>query len=176
MERMLRLLACATGVLAIAAAPPRSPRSAGARAAPLAGIDVSLRLDPRITKGLYMGDRWVAPTGYSRVQDGKRKLVVEARAFGLDARRHPIPIAAKWAAADARIVTVSSGDGHEVTLTVRRAGETSLTVTYGPFSRTLAVRALKHGGKMRVDISHDSANGIAAGPPHAMASSGSGAR
>jgi hypothetical protein len=176
MERILGALAGVAVAFSLAAPTPASAGNAPVRpAAPLVGIDVSLKVDPRITRGLYMGDRWVAPTRYSRTQDGK-KLVVEARAFGLDQRRALLRIDARWASADPRIVTVSPAKGGEVTLTVHRAGQTTVTVSHGSFSRKLAVRASEERGALRVNISRaDGGPAVAAVPVNAPAN-GSGGR
>jgi FKBP-type peptidyl-prolyl cis-trans isomerase len=64
-----------------ASAPAASTGTGGAAAGPLerasaavsalAGINVSFKVDPRITKGLYMGDRWV-PVPYSQMGETKQ--------------------------------------------------------------------------------------------------------
>jgi hypothetical protein len=170
MERILGALAGVAVALSLAAPMPSSAGSPPSRPGGLlVGIDVSLKVDPRITRGLYMGDRWVAPTRYSRTQDGK-KLVVEARAFGVDGRRSLVRIDARWISADPKIVTVSPAKGDEVTLTVHRAGQTTVTVSHGSFSRKLAVRALVERGTLRVDISRaDGGPAVAAVPVNAPA-------
>jgi hypothetical protein len=176
MKRIVRTLARVTLACSLAVPTLSSAGSAPARpAGTLVGIDVSLKVDPRITRGLYMGDRWVAPTRYSRVQDGK-KLVVEARAFGLDHRRALLRIDATWASADPRIVTVSPAKGGEVTLTVHRAGQTTLTISHGTFSRRLAVRASEERGSLRVNISRADGGPAGAAVPVNAPANGSGGR
>lgn len=132
------------------------PRNSEAPADPasreVAGITVSFKLDPRLTKGVYMGERWVSPPTYSRVQDGD-SLVVHARAAVRDARGSPVQVSATWTPADSEIVAVAPGEGHEVRLTVRRPGATSVTVAHGERSKTLKVYAVEERGHLRVDIS-----------------------
>jgi hypothetical protein len=52
----------------------------------LTGIAISFKMDPRITRGMYMGDRWISPPTFtSTFQEGK-ETIVEARVHGVDAR------------------------------------------------------------------------------------------
>jgi len=148
MERSMRTPASVFLLLAIAASPAAPPA--------LARLQVSFKLDPRLTRSLYMGDRWVSPPSYTRVQDGK-DLIVEAKVHGLNARGEPAPVHATWRSADPEIVTVSRAQGQEVTLTIRRAGRTHIAVAYDDVSSKLAVDAVLHQGVLRVDISQDGA-------------------
>jgi FKBP-type peptidyl-prolyl cis-trans isomerase len=144
-----------------ASAPAASTGTGGAAAGPLerasaavsalAGINVSFKVDPRITKGLYMGDRWV-PVPYSQMGETKQ-VTVEARAEGVDGNGKPVSISPQWIATDAEVATVTPGQGKEVRITAIRPGESSLQVTSQGVSRELALRAAYKGDVLHVDIS-----------------------
>ncbi len=91
-------------------------------------------MDPRLTKGLYMGDRWISAPTYTGTagQD-----TVDARVRGVDADGATVAIRPQWVPADPEMVTVSPSQGNEVKITVKRAGESRLRVTSGGrFQRT----------------------------------------
>src|SRR6266511_4886793 len=126
--------------------------AAMSRPAALADISVSFKLDPRLTRGLYMGDRWVSPPTYSGVQDGK--FTVDARVQGVDAKGEPVDISPKWIPSDPKMVTVSPGQGNAVQITVQRAGQSSLQVTSQGFTRTLSIKAAAYrGNAIQAEIS-----------------------
>ena len=77
---------------------------------------IAFKLDPRVTGGLYMGDRWVVASKFTQVQDGSR-LTVAAKG----------PQGASWVAADPSMVTVTPVTDREVRLTINRVGETTMT-------------------------------------------------
>ena len=111
----------------------------------------AFKVDGRLTSSLYMGERWASPARYSKAGD-RKGLAVEARAHGRDARGNPVPLRATWTSADPKIVTPSAGQGHEVTLRVRRAGRTELTVVHGASTRTLAVEVVERRGVLQVTL------------------------
>lgn len=119
--------------------------------APVADIKFEFKLDPRITRGMYMGDRWVSPPTYSRVGEGKT-VVVEARAHGVDGQGRAVALAPRWASADPDMVTVSPAEGSQVEITVRRAGASSLRVTAGAIAKGLAITAKYEAGGIQVEI------------------------
>ena len=100
---------------------------------------VAFRLDPRVTYGLYMGDRWVTPATFTQVGQVRKDLVVQAKSHD--------PVS--WGSGDASIATVTPNAGRQVAITVRRAGQT--TVTAG--SVALNVKAeLVDNGVLKVQI------------------------
>ena len=124
-----------------------------ASASALSGIQVSYKMDPRVPKGLYMGDRWISPPTYTSTysEDGKT-ITVEVRAVGLDATGKESAISPKWVPADPEMVTVTPSEGNEVKITVKRAGETSMQVTSEGVSKELAIKAEHKGEAMQVEI------------------------
>jgi FKBP-type peptidyl-prolyl cis-trans isomerase FklB len=124
------------------------------RAPALADIKVSFKLDPRLTQGLYMGERWVSPATYTGTtgQD-----TVEARILGMNAQGKPVSVSPRWIPSDPEMVTVSPGQGGQVTITVKRAGESRLQVTSAGVSKELLVKATQRDKIMQVEIAQSDA-------------------
>ena len=144
---------------------------------PPTDVAVSFKLDPRLTRSLYMGDRWFSPATFTTTQDVDR-INVEVRAVGRDARGQDARIDPEWIAADPKMVTVSPARGSQVTITVHRAGESRLRLVQplAPSVRSvtadgrggepaivkeLAIRAWKQGSAIQAEISQkDSITGV----------------
>ena len=116
------------------------------------GIAVSFKLDPKVTKGLYMGDRWASPPTHIRVQEGKT-CIVEARAQGVGAKGKPVKIRPRWIPADPKMVSVSPGEGSDVKITVQREGQSKLMVVSPGLSKELSIKAAYLDNAIRVEIS-----------------------
>jgi hypothetical protein len=117
----------------------------------LSGVDVTFRLDPRISRGIYLGDRWLSPP-YLRVGEGEQ-VTVEARAYALDAAGQPTTIAPTWTPTDPGMVTVTPARGNEVGITVKRGGESRLRITVPGVSMDLIIKATYPNGVIQVEIS-----------------------
>lgn len=156
------LVLAAGGAAADAQEAPARQRARAAQPIPLTGIGASFRLDPRLTRSLYLGDRWVSPKTYSRVQDGKT-LVVEARAVGHKPRGRPVPVPATWTSDRPEVLSVAPPRGPEVVLTAHRLGRARLVLAFGPYSKAFAVEVVRQGGALRVDITAEEA--AAPAPP-----------
>lgn len=105
------------------------------------GIQLTYKRDPRQvdpTRGIAP---WVQGPGYggATAQD-----TVEVRAEGIDTRGKVVKIAPQWTPSDPEMVTVSPSQGDDVKITVHRAGESTLKVTYQAFSMELVVKAHKN--------------------------------
>lgn len=123
-----------------------------AAAAPAGGIQVSFKLDPRVTKSLYMGERWVSGPAFSSatVPEGEPITVeVRARPSGTGAAGKLRPT---WTASDPGMVTMTPAQGDEVKLTVRSAGESTVTVKHGQLSSAFSVKTVRQAGQWRVDL------------------------
>lgn len=123
---------------------PRRPASPTVLpGAAVAGIKVYFKLDPLLTRGLYLGERWVSPPTYtSALQEGEQ-ATVEARAEGQDTRRRRLVkyLSAEWLPADPAMVRVSPGPANVVKITVQKPGESTVQVRFGEVSRTLIIKA-----------------------------------
>jgi hypothetical protein len=123
--------------------PPPIPRAAS-------GIKISFKLDPRLTRSLHMGTRWVSPPSYVASQGGNL-YTVQARADGVAAGRgirDPT-----WLASEPDMVAVTPDRGREVEIAVLREGRSTLTVEEGGVHRTVTVTAVHRSGVWEVDIS-----------------------
>ena len=118
----------------------------------LTDIKVSFKLDPRVTRGMYMGDRWISPPTYIAVQDAK-ELTVEARSEVLDAKGKLTDINPAWTPSDPEMVTVSPSQGNEVKITVKRTGESTLKLASPGVSKELFIKAMDKGNGIQVEIS-----------------------
>ncbi len=119
--------------------------------ATLAGIDISFKMDPRLTRGVHMGDRWLSPPTYSINASGST-ATIDARVHGVDATGKRVDVEPTWTPADPEMVTVAPTVGSEVTITVRQAGESRLKVSAGGVSRELTVIAMLKDRAIQVEI------------------------
>ena len=120
-------------------------------------LAVSFKLDPRLMSGVYGGERWVSPPTYTRVGEGKT-CTIDARVRRLDADGKPTVAQPTWTPADPDMVsvTIKGTDGEaasDATILVRRAGETTLTVSDDGASKELAIKAVYRNNILQVDIS-----------------------
>jgi len=129
-----------------------SQEAAGQAAASLTRIKVSFKLDPSITRGMYMGERWVSPPTYTAAGEGK-EITVEASAQGLDAKGKAINISPEWISEDPKMVAVSPHQGRQVKITVRQTGQSSLKVAAHGVSMKLLIKATYQDGITQVEIS-----------------------
>ena len=115
-----------------------SEAAAPAATGQLKDIQLSYKRDPRVVDP-YRGIKpWAAGPNFggATAQD-----MVEVRAEGLDATGKPVKIDPEWIASDPEMVTVSPSQGDDVKVTVRKAGESKLTIKYQGASKELEIRA-----------------------------------
>src|SRR5260370_7609840 len=111
--------------------------------AAITDIQLTFKRDPRMvdpTRGLGL---WVDGPNYTgaTAQD-----TVEVRAEGMDAAGKSIKISPEWSASDAEMVTVSPSQGDNGKITVHKAGESKLRITYQRVKKELVVKA-QYGAK-----------------------------
>ena len=117
---------------------------------PSPSLVASFRLDPTLTQGLQMGDRWVSPPTFDFAQPGTQ-FVVQVKAQNLDARGAHLDVAGDWAASNPEMVAITHGrDG--ITLVVREPGESDVTLRAGRGTKTLHISAELLPDAMRVRI------------------------
>jgi hypothetical protein len=119
----------------------------------VAHLEISYKLDPRLTRGLYMGDRWVSLPTYVGVRGQE---VVEARVSARDRHGKPLRVSPKWIASDPQMVTVTPGEGNEVQITVNRVGESRLQVVAQGITEELTIKAIRAGENLKLEIHHES--------------------
>lgn len=129
---------------------PSASQAADERAAPApASIRFAFKLDPRLAGPTYGGERWVSPPTY---QGATAQSTVEAKASAVDAKGQPTKASVDWKPSEPEMVSVAPARGEQVKITVKRAGESSLTVTSGKVSRKLVVKAVDRNGIRQVTI------------------------
>jgi hypothetical protein len=130
-----------------------------APALPLSDIKLDFKLDTRLTKSLYMGDRWVSPPTFTQVGiEHANQVIVEAVAYVLDAKGRPLNTTPRWVAAQPDAVAITRTQGNRVKLTVKRAGETTVEVVSQGLSRKLSIKAVARGDTLQVDITPQAVN------------------
>lgn len=117
------------------------------------GIEISFRLDPRITRGLYMGERWVSPPTFTYANPPPdESLTVIARARGVLGPGKHIDIEPQWISGDGELLRVVPERGREVTLVAVGEGSSNLTVRYGKLARELTVRVVRDADVVRMEV------------------------
>jgi hypothetical protein len=114
-------------------------------------LSVFFRLDPRLTAA-YGGDRWVSPPTYTRVGDATG-AVIEARAQRRRENADAKAEVPRWTTSDPAMVAITPAEGAVVTITVRRAGASSIRITSGELAKELAVKAENRENALQVEIS-----------------------
>jgi FKBP-type peptidyl-prolyl cis-trans isomerase len=119
------------------------------RAAAVSDIKLTFKVDPRLTSGVYGGERWISPSTY---MGATAQHTVETKAVGIGANGNPIRINPDWIPSEPDMVTVSPNSGDAVTITVKRAGESRLVIKAQQISRDLAIKAASQNGFMQIEI------------------------
>jgi hypothetical protein len=132
------------------AAVSMSPAAQPAPAVPAPRMVVAFRLDPALTRSLFLGDRWVSPPSFAFAQPGTQ-YVVRAKLQAIDSGGERTDLSGNWATTDPEMVAIDRGQG-EVTIVVRQPGESDLTVTAGGASKILHVHARRLADAMQVAI------------------------
>jgi hypothetical protein len=114
-------------------------------------LAVAFRLDPALTRSLYLGDRWVSPPSFHFAQPGTQ-YVVQAKLQAIDSRGERTDLSGDWATNDPEMIAITRRDYGEVTIAVRRSGDSNLTVSAGGESKVLRVRARQTDDAMTVEI------------------------
>lgn len=119
--------------------------------ASLKDIKVSFKVDRRLTRSMYMGDRWVSPATFTPARQGKT-ATVEAATDGLNGSGKRVRIDPEWIPADPGMVEITSGVGDAVWITVKRPGQSRLTVAAQGITKELVIKAVKQGDAIAVEI------------------------
>ena len=110
-------------------------------------VNVSFKVEPHFAQN-SLPDAWLPSC--SGAQEGE--FTVVARVQARDAQGQPVPIRPEWKPADLVMVSVAPAGGDTVTITVRGAGESNLTVAGQGFSKDLWISAVRQGKAMHVEI------------------------
>ncbi|APR82560.1 FKBP-type peptidyl-prolyl cis-trans isomerase FklB [Minicystis rosea] len=112
-------------------------------------IELSYKRDPRMVDPFRGLGPWVGGPGYS---GATAQSSVEARARAVDSKGQPVLVSPRWIPSDPGMVTVSPGQGDQVTIAVHRAGESRLEISAEGFSKALVVRAKQEGEFLVLEI------------------------
>jgi CHRD domain-containing protein/Big-like domain-containing protein len=107
-------------------------------------LQISFRLDPWLIGGSYGGGFWVSPPSLGPVTQGAT-FTIETRADGL-ADSNTVAANATWTPADPQMVAVSVEEARQVTITVLRAGQTTVEVTCQGARKSLSITATNYLG------------------------------
>ena len=169
--RKLKMFPLAVGVLLLAvgwattdglltrAQRPIAPRPA--TLAPVAAIQqpgrrtpkvaVAFKLDPDLTRGLFLGERWVSPPSFFFAQPGSR-YVAQGKAQYVDALGERADLAAEWKTTDPDMISLTRHASGDATIVVRRPGDGAFTVATRYGTRRVQVHARRAGDGMQVDF------------------------
>ncbi|MGB5474766.1 MAG: FKBP-type peptidyl-prolyl cis-trans isomerase [Gammaproteobacteria bacterium] len=119
----------------------------------LTDIQASFKLDPRLTRSLYMGERWVTPPTFASTHHAGDEYTLELRVHGIDDRGRRIPVDPEWIPSDPDMVVLSSVRGDKIKITVKHAGVSTLNVSALGFTKKLLIKATNVGNAIQVEIS-----------------------
>ena len=123
----------------------------GARKAnppPPSDIAVLFKLDPRVTRGLYMGERWISRPSYTM----HAHATMSVRVAGITRHGEGISINPTWSG-DPEMVSITPARGPKVDITVLKEGRSDVVVNTHDITRKLTVTAANNKGVWRVTIS-----------------------
>ena len=113
---------------------------------------VAFRLDDSLTRGLYMGDRWVIPpNSYHTVQKGP-EYTVKLQALRIDTRGERSRLIGNWRADNVRMVSLIPDRDHAITLVVHNPGNSTVRVSTTMGEKILLINAVARDGAMEVRI------------------------
>lgn len=147
--KMLPTLAVVVLMLIFSAAPGAAQGS---------GFDVNYKLDPRLTRGIFLGTMWASPPLYDIIS-GTATYTIEARAQVDNPYGIPKLVSAEWVSTDTSLVTVTRTASNTVALRMLGQGETRVRVTRQGVSTTLYITAAYHTSdctNLRVQVSQTS--------------------
>ncbi|RPJ27668.1 MAG: hypothetical protein EHM33_07140 [Chloroflexi bacterium] len=116
-------------------------------------IQVFYKLDPRLTTGLSMGERWVSPPTYAIVVADGVPYTIEARVEILDRNGQPLFAVPEWIVEHPEMVTVAPTQANEFKITIQRDGQSTLRVTTPDATKTLSVKAIYQNHALLVEVS-----------------------
>jgi hypothetical protein len=117
---------------------------------------VAFRLDDSLTRGLYMGDRWVIPpNSYHTVQKGP-EYTVKLQTVRIDTRGERSKLIGNWRADNVRMVSIIPDRDDAVMLVVHTPGRGSVRVSTTMGEKILRIDAIERDGAMDVRITPES--------------------
>ena len=113
---------------------------------------VAFRLDDSLTRGLYMGDRWVIPPdSYHTVQQGP-EYKVKLQTLRIDTRGERSKLIGSWRTEDGSMVSLVPDRDDAVTLIVHNPGRSVVRVSTTMGEKILRIDAVQRKDAMDVRI------------------------
>src|SRR5919204_1346808 len=125
------------------------PRAAQEGTRAIKAIQISFKLDSRLTDSTYGGERWVSPKTYTGASG---QSTVDVRATGIDASGGTVSIAPEWSVSDASVITVSPARGERVKIAVTRAGGSTVKIAAQGVVKELSVKATSSNNVLQIEI------------------------
>lgn len=116
---------------------------------PQSRMVVAFRMDRDITRGHYLGDRWVSPPTFAFAQAGD-EYVTHAKLQAVGDDGMPVDLSGEWSTSNPAMIAISRDAPGEVTIVVREAGEADLVASAGGQRKVLRVTAIRHPDAMEV--------------------------
>ena len=138
------------------------PGAAQAGTSALKAIQLSFKLDPRLSDSTYGGERWVSPKTYTGASG---QNTVDVRATGVDADGTTVPLTPEWSVSDANMITVSPARGERVKITVTRAGTSTVKIAAQGVVKELSVKATSSNNVFQIEIVQLDSKVVSAAPP-----------
>ena len=143
-------------VAPVAVAPPEAEAPATPRVAaaavpvqPKQKIRVAFRLDPDVTRGHFLGERWVSPPTFEFAQPGRQYTThAKLQTVGEDGTK--TDVTGDWSTDAPRMIAISHDAVGQVTIVVREAGEGQLVASAAGQRKILKVRATRTDDAMEV--------------------------
>src|SRR5919198_235760 len=116
---------------------------------PLKAIQISFKLDSRLSGPTYGGERWVSPRTYVGVSG---QTEVDLRAAGIDANGSPVSVAPDWSASNPEMISIAPARGDRVKITINRAGEGSVRAVSQGVAKELSIKAESRNNMLQIEI------------------------
>ena len=134
---------------------------------PLKAIQISFKLDSRLSGPTYGGERWVSPRTYVGVSG---QTEVDLRAAGIDANGSPVSVAPDWSASNPEMISIAPARGDRVKITINRAGEGSVRAVSQGVAKELSIKAESRNNMLQIEITPLDSKIVEASSPAAPAS------
>jgi len=151
-------------LLLLPAVAPAGPGGEEPAMAPLSGLSILFKRDPRLLGGTYGGEQWLSPRTFTSAAQPGTVGTVDVRVRGVDTGGRLVEVLPEWTPADPERVTVVPGPNDEYRITVKGPGESTLAVAAQGVSRELVVKARSVGKATLVEITQPAVE-----PPRAEA-------
>lgn len=136
-KRLLLLLALILALLSLVGGALASRQEANGD---VVALSILYKLDPRLSGGVHMGERWVSPRLYDIVS-GDHTYTIEVMVEAVDSNGARTVVDADWSSSDTDVATVTPRKGDGVAIHVRGQGAARLEVSAGGLYQVIYLNA-----------------------------------